>query len=163
MPFPFKSIQIDDSFRAEKPQVGRNRQLTQCDVDIFGVAGIIGEIEIITTTMEAYYNVGLKNVVCKISNRKILTAIIRNCGVDENRINDVCIVIDKLDKIGSAGCKNELIEIGIDENTIALHVIKPTDNNVPTKEYFLAKKGILEIDKEAIILINDVYQSTGLE
>ena len=65
----FKSIQIDDSFRAEKPQVGRNRQLTQCDIDIWGFDSILGEIEIITTTMEAYYNLGLRNVTCKISNR----------------------------------------------------------------------------------------------
>lgn len=118
LPFPFKSIQIDDSFRAEKPQVGRNRQLTQCDVDVWGVGGILGEIEIITTTMEAYSNLGLKNVVCKISNRKILTAIISNCGVVDDLINDVCIVIDKVDKIGLDGCKKELSWLNIDEDII---------------------------------------------
>lgn len=118
LPFPFKSIQIDDSFRAEKPQVGRNRQLTQCDVDIWGVSGILGEIEIITTTMEAYYNLGLENVVCKISNRKILTAIIENCGVATDMVNSVCVVIDKIDKIGAEGCRRELGEIGIDSKII---------------------------------------------
>lgn len=118
LPYPFKSIQIDDSFRAEKPQVGRNRQLTQCDVDVWGVEGNLGEIEIITTTMEAYYNLGLRNVVCKISDRKILMAIILNAGIEEQKINDVCIVVDKLDKIGFSGCEAELSEIGINNNQI---------------------------------------------
>ena len=77
LPVPFKSIQIDDSFRAEKPQEGRNRQFTQCDIDMWGESSVIGEIEIITTTMETYFNVGLPNVICRISDRRILTSIVK--------------------------------------------------------------------------------------
>ncbi len=116
--FPFKSIQADDSFRAEKPQEGRNRQFTQCDVDIWGEPSILGEIEIITTTMEAYESVGLPEVVCKLSNRKILTAIIEKCGFSENNFNDVCIIIDKLEKIGIEGCKSELSKNGYPQKSI---------------------------------------------
>lgn len=118
LPYPFKSIQIDDSFRAEKPQVGRNRQLTQCDIDIWGFDSILGEIEIITTTMEAYYNLGLRNVTCKISNRRILMSIILNAGIEKSKVNEVCIIIDKLDKIGLDGCEKELELINIEEKTI---------------------------------------------
>lgn len=116
--FPFKSIQADDSFRAEKPQEGRNRQFTQCDVDIWGEESVLGEIEIITTTMEAYESVGLPNVVCRLSNRKILTAVIANCGFNEADFNDVCIIVDKLEKIGVEGCKSELMAKGYSQNSI---------------------------------------------
>jgi len=119
LPYPFKSIQIDDSFRAERPQEGRNRQLTQCDIDIWGDPTILGEIEIITTTMEAYYNVGLPNIVCKVNSRKILTSLILNSGFTTDQINDVCIVIDKLDKIGIDGCKKELIELNYNNDCIS--------------------------------------------
>ena len=118
LPLPFKSIQADESFRAEKPQLGRNRQFTQCDVDIWGEPGILGEIEIITTTMEAYKRIGLPNVVCRISSRKILTAIILNCGFDEKDINEVCVTVDKLEKIGIDGCKQELKNNGFGEDEI---------------------------------------------
>ena len=116
--FPFKSIQIDDSFRAEKPQEGRNRQFTQCDIDIWGEPTVLGEIEIITTIMEAYKNVGIPDVVCKISSRKILTSILLWCGFKTENLNDVCIIVDKLDKIGIDGCKNELAQLGYNPKAI---------------------------------------------
>lgn len=118
LPFPFKSIQIDDSFRAEKPQEGRNRQFTQCDVDIWGEESILGEVEIITTTMETYKNIGLPNVLCRISNRKILTNIVLNSGFNSEDLNDVCIIVDKLEKIGVDGCKKELLAKGFSESAI---------------------------------------------
>lgn len=118
LPYPFKSIQIDDSFRAERPQEGRNRQLTQCDIDIWGDPTVLGEIEIITTTMEAYKNVGLPNIVCKINSRKILTALILNSGFASEQINDVCIVIDKLDKIGIEGITKELVSLNYNQVNI---------------------------------------------
>lgn len=106
--FPFKSIQIDDSFRAERPQEGRDRQFTQCDIDIFGNDSILAEIEIITTTMKTYWNVGIEDVICKISNRKILESIILFSGFKAEYINNICIIVDKLDKIGIEGVKDEL-------------------------------------------------------
>ena len=118
LPFPFKSIQTEDSFRAEKPQEGRNRQFTQCDVDIWGESSILGEIEIISTTMEAYSRVGLPNVICRISDRRILTSLVLFCGFNESEINDICITIDKLEKIGINGCNNELLEKGYNKEKI---------------------------------------------
>ena len=163
LPFPFKSIQIDDSFRAEKPQVGRNRQLTQCDIDIWGVSGILGEIEIITTTMEAYYNLGLKNVVCKISSRKILTAIILNAGIDESRLNDVCVVVDKLDKISIYGVKQELLNIGIDEYSVQKLINAITsiqENGVDCLTTFGANKSDVEEMKELLIIVKPFIPET---
>jgi len=118
LPFPFKSIQIEDSFRAEKPQEGRNRQFTQCDVDIWGESSILGEIEIITTTMEAYASVGLPNVICRISDRRILTSIVSFCGFTDSDMNEVCIIVDKLEKIGVDGCARELESKGFENSKI---------------------------------------------
>ena len=118
LPFPFKSIQIDESFRAERPQEGRNRQFTQCDIDIWGERTSLGEIEIILTAMDAYSSVNIPDVICKISSRKILNEIILEAGFQQNDVNDVCIIIDKLEKIGLEGCRGELEAKGYNEENI---------------------------------------------
>lgn len=109
LPFPFKSAQIDESFRAEKPQKGRDRQFTQCDIDLWGEPSNLAEIEIITTFCETYKNVGLSDLIVKISDRKILNSLIQNAGFDESEAQSICITIDKLDKIQLEGVENELI------------------------------------------------------
>lgn len=106
---PFKSIQIDESFRAERPQRGRNRQFTQCDIDILGDNTIVAEIEIILTTLQAYKAIGFKNINFKINDRRILNQVISFSGFNENDITNICISLDKLDKIGIEGVKQELL------------------------------------------------------
>lgn len=118
LPFPFKSIQIDESFRAENPQKGRDRQFTQCDIDLWGDASELAEIEVLTTVLQAYKNLGLNNLVCKISDRKILTSLIMQSGFKSEDVNSVCITIDKIDKIGLDGVKNELLEKSFDQNIV---------------------------------------------
>ena len=105
---PFKTIQIDESFRAERPQRGRNRQFTQCDIDIWGDASIFAEVEVMTTVLAAYKAIGLNNIVLKVNDRKILSQLVMFEGFDEADVNDVCVTIDKLDKIGITGVKEEL-------------------------------------------------------
>ena len=118
LPFPFKSIQIDESFRAENPQKGRDRQFTQCDIDLWGDASELAEIEVLTTVLQAYKNLGLNNLVCKISDRKILTNLILQSGFKNEDVNSVCITIDKIDKIGLDGVKNELLEKSFDQSIV---------------------------------------------
>ncbi len=108
LPNPFKSIQIGYSFRAERPQKGRNRQFVQCDIDIFGDNSVNAEIEIITTVMDTYARLGLSDVVMKVNSRKILNSLVENCGFDVSQINSVCITLDKFDKIGIEGVEQEL-------------------------------------------------------
>ncbi len=112
--FPFKSIQIDESFRAERPQKGRLRQFTQCDADIIGDGSVNADIDIISTALQAYYNVGLRNVEARISDRRILNAIIDYVGFEKNDQVDIAISLDKFDKIARVGVTNELIEKGYD-------------------------------------------------
>lgn len=109
LPSPFKSIQIDYSFRADRPQRGRLRQFTQCDIDILGDPSINAEIDIINTTAKTFASLGFNNFVCKVNDRRILADIIASCGFNKNEETEVCICLDKLDKIGFDGVLNELI------------------------------------------------------
>ncbi|MBQ7798782.1 MAG: ATP phosphoribosyltransferase regulatory subunit [Clostridia bacterium] len=119
LPNPFKSIQIGYSFRAERPQRGRNRQFVQCDIDIFGDSTRNAEIDIITTVMDTYARLGLGEVVMKVNNRQILNSLVKFCGFCDEDINSVCITLDKFDKIGIEGVEKELLDKGFDSNMVA--------------------------------------------
>jgi len=118
LPNPFKSIQIGYSFRAERPQRGRNRQFIQCDVDIFGDNSVNSEIEIITTGMNTLKELGIDNVVMKVNSRQVLTSLVLFCGFDAEQVNSVCITLDKFDKIGLDGVEQELLDKGYDKSCV---------------------------------------------
>src|SRR5213078_2355562 len=105
LPQPLKAIQIGPVWRAERPQHGRFRQFTQCDIDILGV---ISEIELILATAEALLALGLTDLTIRINDRRILAAIARHCGFAGGRFDSVFIALDKLDKIDKAGVVKEL-------------------------------------------------------
>lgn len=115
LPSPFKAIQIDDVFRAERPQRGRNRQFTQCDADILGDASINAEIEVLLTAIDAYSSLGFNKTEIRINSREILNQIILSCGFSEEDITFVCTSLDKLDKVGEEGVISELLEKGFNE------------------------------------------------
>src|SRR5438876_4548009 len=108
LPEPLKAIQIGPVWRAERPQKGRFRQFTQCDIDILGVSSEIAEIELILATAEALLALGLTDITIRINDRRILAAIARHCGFAEGRFDSVFIALDKLDKIDKAGVVKEL-------------------------------------------------------
>lgn len=118
LPSPFKSIQIDSSFRADRPQRGRLRQFTQCDIDILGDASINAEIDIINTTAKTFENLGFKNFVAKVNDRRILSDIILSCGFGAEDEADICISLDKMDKIGISGVKEDLKQKGYSSNKV---------------------------------------------
>ena len=115
LPSPFKVIQIDRSFRAERPQRGRLREFIQCDIDILGSASTNSEIELIDTTAKALLNIGISNFKIRINDRRILKNLILAAGFDESETDSVCITFDKLDKIGPDGVKEELLSKGFNE------------------------------------------------
>ena len=90
------------------------RQFTQCDADIIGDGSVNADIDIISTALQAYYNVGLRNVEARISDRRILNAIIDYVGFEKSDQVDIAISLDKFDKIAREGVTNELIEKGYD-------------------------------------------------
>ncbi len=110
LPSPFKSIQIGYSFRAERPQKGRNRQFVQCDVDILGDETINAELEILDTVLSTYQQLGLKNLTLRINSKKILNTLVLAAGFEPADVDAVCKTLDKLDKISINGVIMELIE-----------------------------------------------------
>ena len=115
---PFKVIQIDRVYRAERPQKGRMREFYQCDIDIIGSDSWTAEVELITTTAKALHNIGFTRFGLRINDRRLLKAIIMGAGFAENECDSVCISLDKLDKIGFDGVKAELIEKGFDSANV---------------------------------------------
>lgn len=114
--FPFKRYQIQPVWRADRPQKGRYREFYQCDVDIIGSDSLINEVELCEIIDEVFSELNLK-VQIKLNNRKILAAIAELIG-KEDKIIDITVAIDKLDKIGYEKVCQELIERGLNEDDI---------------------------------------------
>lgn len=115
LPSVFKSMQIGNVFRAERPQKGRFRQFIQCDIDIIGEESIFAEIDLICATIDALKSVGLHGFTVEINDRRILKNFASVCGFDENAYEKAFIALDKLDKIGIDGVVNELKSFASDE------------------------------------------------
>ena len=115
---PFKCIQIDKAYRAERPQRGREREFTQCDIDILGSKSKNCETEIIHVTAKALLDLGLENFKVKINDRRLLKDVLFSMGFEENDISSVCISFDKLDKIGADGLREELTNKGFFQGSI---------------------------------------------
>lgn len=107
---PFKALQIDKVFRAERPQKGRLREFYQCDIDIIGDASINAEMELIAATTTALQAIGFSDFTLRVNDRRILTDMIIAAGFTADEVASVCISFDKLDKIGIDGVKAELLE-----------------------------------------------------
>src|SRR5688572_18268357 len=119
LPDPLKAIQIGPVWRAERPQKGRYRQFTQCDIDVVGVAGIVSEVELILATCEALARLGLTGLTVRVNDRRVLALIARHCGFAADRQSSFFIAFDKLDKIGREGVLGELREAGHEAAAVA--------------------------------------------
>src|SRR5262249_40316044 len=119
LPDPLKAIQIGPVWRAERPQKGRFRQFTQCDIDILGVGSEVAEVELILATAEALIELGLERPRIRLNDRRILSAMASFCGVEPARHGDFFITLDKLDKLGREGVERELREAGHDVGRIS--------------------------------------------
>lgn len=115
---PFKVIQMDRVYRAERPQKGRLREFMQCDIDIIGNESRDAEIELILTTTKALNRVGLSDYKVKINDRRILSDIFAYAGFAKEDNEKLAIIFDKQDKIGINGVKAELEENGFDRTAI---------------------------------------------
>ena len=114
--FPFKRFQIQPVWRADRPQKGRYREFYQCDVDVIGSDSLVGELELIQIVEEVYRRLGI-NVCLHINNRKVLAGIAEVIGAPDKMI-DITVAIDKLDKIGVEAVNAELIERGLNAEQV---------------------------------------------
>ena len=116
--FPFKRFQIQPVWRADRPQKGRYREFYQCDVDVIGSQSQINELELVQIADEVFRKLDI-NVCIKINNRKVLQGLAEIIG-HPDKLVDITVAIDKIDKIGLQAVKEELSERGIDSNGIAI-------------------------------------------
>jgi histidyl-tRNA synthetase len=115
---PFKRYHIAPVFRGERPQKGRYREFYQCDADIVGVSGMEADAEIVTMIQRILSRLGFPQFAIKINHRKLLTAIGEFSGVPDAQLPDLYRSVDKFDKIGADGVKNELVERGVDGEAV---------------------------------------------
>jgi histidyl-tRNA synthetase len=117
--FPFKRYQVQPVWRADRPQKGRYREFYQCDADIVGSNSLLNEVEFVNIYNDVFQKLGIRNYELRINSRKILTALAELCGGAE-KMMDITIAIDKLDKIGIEKVKEELSGRNISPEQIAI-------------------------------------------
>lgn len=115
--FPFKRFQIQPVWRADRPQKGRYREFYQCDVDAIGSRSQLCELELVQIIDRVFGKLGL-NVLVKINNRKVLSGLAEICGAAD-KVVDITVAIDKLDKIGLDAVKEEMMERGLSAEAVA--------------------------------------------
>lgn len=122
LPSPFKALQMGNVWRADRPQRGRYRQFMQCDIDILDEPTILAEIELILATTTLLGKLDFKNFTIRINDRKILKAMAAYSGFAEEDYDTVFIILDKMDKIGLDGVKEELIKEGYSEESVSKYL-----------------------------------------
>ena len=159
LPLPFKAIQIDYSFRADRPQHGRTRQLMQCDIDILGDSSINAEIDILNTTAKTFSALGFKKFTAHINDRRILSDLIRIAGFKLEDEKEVCVSLDKFDKIGVQGVEAELKEKGYVSKAISsllrfVEQVKQSGNNFDKELLSIGVRA--EVINDLVTIINSV-------
>ena len=119
--FPFRRFQIQPVWRADRPQKGRYREFYQCDADVIGSKSQLNELELVQIVDRVFTKFGI-NVAIKINNRKVLTGLAEIAGFPD-KVTDITVAIDKLDKIGLEAVEAEMLERGLSEQAVA--VIEP--------------------------------------
>ena len=114
--FPFKRFQIQPVWRADRPQKGRYREFYQCDADVVGSDSLLNEVELLQMIDEVFRRLGIR-ITIKLNNRKVLAGIAELIGAPD-KIIDITVAIDKIDKIGLDNVKAELAERGIPAGSI---------------------------------------------
>ena len=149
--FPFRRFQIQPVWRADRPQKGRYREFYQCDVDVIGTRSLLCEVELMQIVEEVYRRFGIR-VALHINNRKILAGIAEVIG-EPDKMMDITVAIDKLDKIGVENVNAELCERGLSDS--AVQALQPILN--------LSGTNSDKLDQLSIILANSEVGMKGIE
>lgn len=159
--FPFKRYQIQPVWRADRPQKGRYREFYQCDADVVGSDSLVNEVELISLIDEVFARFGI-NITIKVNNRKVLSGIAEMIGAPE-KIIDITVAIDKIDKIGIENVNAELIDKGISPEAVEklqplLTLSGSNEEKFHTLQAMLANS---EIGKKGIDELRYVFDSVA--
>jgi histidyl-tRNA synthetase len=149
--FPFKRYQVQPVWRADRPQKGRYREFYQCDADVVGSTSLLNEIELINIYDSVFAKLGAA-VEIKINNRKILAALAEVCG-SADKITDITIAIDKLDKVGIDKVKEDLAAKGLQQNQI----------DIITQYLYIAGDNAEKLEKIKTLLSSSQTAIKGIE
>src|SRR6476660_5364986 len=168
--FPFKRYQVQPVWRADRPQKGRYREFYQCDADVVGSNSLLNEVEFVNLYTDVFSGLGIEGCELRINSRKILSALAEVCG-GADKLTDITIAIDKLDKLGLEKVKEELLERGLTSEQVSVieRYLGISGNNESKmasikellKDTENGKKGISELEF-ILTMINDQRLKTGL-
>lgn len=160
--FPFKRYQIQPVWRADRPQKGRYREFYQCDADVVGSTSLLNEVEFAYLYHDVFTRLGIKGYELKINSRKILAALAARCG-GSDRMMDITIAIDKLDKIGLEKVKEELLQRGLDRDQVALigAYLDIQGTNAEKLQSATELLGALESGRQGLAEIEYLVQATA--
>ncbi|MEP7110279.1 MAG: histidine--tRNA ligase [Ferruginibacter sp.] len=160
--FPFRRYQVQPVWRADRPQKGRYREFTQCDADIVGSTSLLNEVELANIYHLVFNKLGLWDYELKINSRKILTALADLCG-GAAKMTDITIAIDKLDKIGIAGVKEELLlrELTEEQVEIIEKYLCITGSNEEKLSRIKELVGNIKSGREGIREVEFLFRQTG--
>lgn len=161
--FPFKRYQVQPVWRADKPQAGRYREFYQCDADVVGSNSLLNEIELSNIYIEVFTKLGLSNFKLLINSRKILSALAELCGGTE-KMMDITIAIDKLDKIGLEEVKKELSGRGLNDDQISIieKYLNISGSNEEKLSQIKSLMGHLETGKKGITEVEYVVTQSAI-
>lgn len=163
LPNPFKAFQMGPSFRADRPQKGRFRQFTQCDIDILGDASNLAEIELITATSEMLNRLDLGAFTVRVNDRRLLKELALSSGLPTDKLDTVFIILDKMDKIGVDGVRDTLLQEGFDpvavEKYTALYA--GLNQTFTSAAAFLSARGLTPNDPEIVPNLDTIIQTAS--
>lgn len=167
LPTPFKALQMGSVWRADRPQKGRFRQFMQCDIDILGEESNLAEIELVLATTTLLSKLGFSNFKVKINERRILKAMAAYAGFDEENIDLVFVILDKMDKIGFDGVKEDLIANGFAAETVEKYMAlfdemgkNPDASSVANIDFLKNKLGDI-LDESVTENLKEIFASVN--
>ena len=165
--FPFRRYQIQNVWRADRPQKGRYREFYQCDADIIGTKSLISELELIQLYDDVFDALKLDDFSIKINNRKVLSGIAEVMG-ESDRLIDITIALDKLEKIGVEKVKQELLDKGLSDESInkldlLFSISGTSDEKLSTLRQFLVDSEIGFKGVEELTFIIDSFKNINLK
>ena len=161
LPSPFRAFQVGYSYRAERPQRGRYRELMQCDLDILGEKTCLAEIELITAVITFLKKLDFQNFKIRINDRRILLKMIEFVGLPLEKVDSILITLDKMDKIGLEGVKQELESLELESTKVESYLQLFTNEKEDVTSFcnsFHLESDILETLKEIMNTVKDVLK-----
>lgn len=153
---PFKRYQVEKVFRAEKPQKGRFREFTQCDVDIVGTDSVYADSEIISILADGMESLGIEDYQVLINDREVLTDLFNTAGIEVEEQNAVSRIIDKLDKVGIEGVFEELEEKGFLKDVLKNFLTDFSEVDETEESFELVLKYLS--DEESLVRLKDIFK-----